>query len=212
LSADPSADAVVRISEDRADEAAGIIVRAFAADPSVEVAFPEPSTREEACRITYLMLARLAVRHGQVLATPDPIRAVAIWTPPEAAGADGTEMAAAGMTDLRALLSPEGWSAMRDFVGRINALHEQIAPDPHWHLDFLATDPQHQGQGLGGSLVAGIHAIADRDGLPCALETLTPSNVTFYERRGYRVVEEATLPGTHHRMWGMRREPAAGLR
>jgi GNAT superfamily N-acetyltransferase len=202
-------EGAVPLTSDQVDEATDVIVRAFVTEPSVPVAFPDPSTRAEACRLVYRMLTRLALKHGEVYVTPGALRAVVIWTPPGALESSASEIAEAGMGDIRDLLSPEGWVAMVAFIEQLNSVRERIAPGPHWHLDFLATDPPYQGRGLGGALLEGVHARADRDGMACALETLTPSNVPFYERRGYRVVETVELPGTEHSIWGMRREPAA---
>jgi hypothetical protein len=48
---------------------------------------------------------------------------------------------------------------------------------------------------------------ADRDGLPAYLETATARNVLLYERQGFDVVEEMTLPNTDVHGWLMLRRP-----
>jgi ribosomal protein S18 acetylase RimI-like enzyme len=193
----------------RIDALTDVIVRAFATDPSVPLAFPDPETRERACRSAYRIFVTIALSYGEVLTAGEPVRAVALWTPPDPPAVPDEAYAAAGFGELRAMLSEESRAAMNAFVGVVNTMHERITDGPHWHLDFLATHPDHQGEGLGSSLLAPIHERADRDGLPCALETTTESNVRFYERRGYEVVDVMPVGDAGDRLWGMRRLPGA---
>jgi hypothetical protein len=48
-------------------------------------------------------------------------------------------------------------------------------------------------------------ARADAQALPCYLETETESNVGFYSRRGFVVVDDVEVSGVH--MWAMLRMP-----
>jgi ribosomal protein S18 acetylase RimI-like enzyme len=75
-------------------------------------------------------------------------------------------------------------------VGELERQHDRLIGVPHRRLEFLAVDPGRQGSGIGSALADHGHAIADELGLPCYLETFTESNVRFYERRGYRIIDE----------------------
>lgn len=46
----------------------------------------------------------------------------------------------------------------------------------------------------------------DEEHLPCYLDTEEEENVSLYQRYGFRVVEELTIPGTNIRLWAMLRE------
>ena len=48
---------------------------------------------------------------------------------------------------------------------------------------------------------------ADRDRLPCYLETAKEINVSFYKKHGFEVVVEDDLPGGGPRFWTMKRDP-----
>ncbi len=48
---------------------------------------------------------------------------------------------------------------------------------------------------------------ADRDRLPCYLETTKEINVSFYKKHGFEVVVEDDLPRGGPRFWTMKREP-----
>lgn len=79
---------------------------------------------------------------------------------------------------------------------------------PHHYLYFIAVLPACQGRGLGGALLRHLTALADADAMPAYLETDTVNNVRLYERHGYRVDAEHTVPnmsGLH--MWLMTRPP-----
>jgi hypothetical protein len=46
-------------------------------------------------------------------------------------------------------------------------------------------------------------ARADRDGLPCFLETQMGKNVGLYEHFGFRVAEAGIIPGSNVKSWAM---------
>jgi GNAT superfamily N-acetyltransferase len=77
---------------------------------------------------------------------------------------------------------------MAAMVGEIETQHARRMPGPHLRLDFFGVDPDRQGAGIGTLLMSHGHEIADRQALPCYLETFTESNVRYYERRGYAVI------------------------
>lgn len=67
-----------------------------------------------------------------------------------------------------------------------------LAPTAH-HLQILGTDGACQGQGLGSKLIkVGIQR-ATEAGVACYLESSNPQNIPFYERQGFRVLEEIYL-------------------
>ena len=67
-------------------------------------------------------------------------------------------------------------------------------------------EPGRQGQGIGGRLIQPVLVQADKDGMPCYLETQTESNVAFYQRRGFEVISDGQAPGEGFRIWTMLRE------
>ena len=79
--------------------------------------------------------------------------------------------------------------------------------EPHWYLSVLGTDPDQQGKGAGSALLGEVLARCDAAATVAFLETETPRNVAFYQRRGFVVVNEADLPGGGPHLWFMRRPP-----
>src|SRR5262249_38331597 len=95
---------------------------------------------------------------------------------------------------------------------------------PHWYLAFLGTDPSAQGQGLGPAIMRPVLEQCDSDGVaaylesskedqpnmqagtPAYLESSKESNISFYERFGFKVIGEHRLPGGP-KVWPMWRDP-----
>jgi ribosomal protein S18 acetylase RimI-like enzyme len=84
-------------------------------------------------------------------------------------------------------------------------MRKTYAPGPHLYLQTIGIRPEAQGQGLASRLIRPFLAEADRRGLPCYTETVTPENVGLYEHYGFRVVEMRHLPGLGLTLWGFYR-------
>ena len=67
--------------------------------------------------------------------------------------------------------------------------------DPHWHLGPVAVDVRVQGQGIGRAMLAEFCARMDECGALSYLETDKSENVRFYQKFGFRVIEEAPVLG-----------------
>ena len=81
---------------------------------------------------------------------------------------------------------------------------DERVPDDVWFLDMVAVDPDHQGHGIGSALIRFGLERAAADGADAFLETAISDNVPYYERFGFRVVEEGEpIPGSPH-LWYMR--------
>jgi GNAT superfamily N-acetyltransferase len=102
----------------------------------------------------------------------------------------------------------EGLLAFTDDDGsRYGVLWEWIeerVPQDAWYLDSIGVDPARQGQGIGTALLRFGIDRATQAGTDCFLETAVPGNVGYYERFGFRVVEEGEpVDGCPH-IWFMR--------
>jgi GNAT superfamily N-acetyltransferase len=89
----------------------------------------------------------------------------------------------------------------------LESLHHKNMPPRHWYLLVLGIDKDRQGMGLGGAIIQPTLERADRERLPCYLETMKERNVTFYRKHGFDVVVEGELPNGGPHFWTMRREP-----
>lgn len=78
---------------------------------------------------------------------------------------------------------------------RALSMIEKVHPDePHRHLAFIGVNPAHQGQGLGGALLASMTAECDTRGLGAYLESSNPRNDALYARYGFESRGPIALP------------------
>lgn len=66
---------------------------------------------------------------------------------------------------------------------------------PHLHLGPLAVLPGWQQQGIGSSLLSWFCRMADQQCIDAYLETDKEENVKFYEKFGFREIEQDTVQG-----------------
>ena len=82
--------------------------------------------------------------------------------------------------------------------------HKEHAHFPHWYLCTIAVYPKHQGKGWTSVLLKPMLAKADKDKLPCYLET-AERNIKLYEHFGFEVIEHIPLPEHDTDIWIMMR-------
>ncbi|MGD2041509.1 MAG: GNAT family N-acetyltransferase, partial [Anaerolineae bacterium] len=112
-----------------------------------------------------------------------------------------------GLQRAVASFKPQARKEFLAVLAYMDKIHKREAPGPHWYLWALGVEPGHQGQGIGSRLIQPVLARADKDGVPCYLETQTEGNVAFYQKQGFEVVSDGWVPEQEIRVWTMLREP-----
>jgi ribosomal protein S18 acetylase RimI-like enzyme len=196
----------VRLTNEQIPQATAVLSRAFQEYPLFQRILPDLSRRPVGIAALHGSVVRYCLRHGEVYTTSD-LAGVACWLPPENAFPTFVRMVQAGMLRVPFRM---GWSACRQ-LNAIDALaqklHHAHAPGPHWYLWVIGVDPERHGKGVGSRLVRPVTERADKDRLPCYLETHKEMNVTIYQRLGFQIAERVDLPGGGGSMWGMLRPP-----
>ncbi|KAH6887438.1 hypothetical protein B0T10DRAFT_489795 [Thelonectria olida] len=67
----------------------------------------------------------------------------------------------------------------------------QYPPNSLYYLEIAAVKPDTQGMGVGGKLMSWV--VNQVGNSPCFLECTNPTNVAFYERYGFKLIEEGKL-------------------
>ncbi|HJP51190.1 MAG TPA: GNAT family N-acetyltransferase [Pseudomonadales bacterium] len=174
---------------------ADVLKRAFAKDPVMRWILPATDDYE---RISYPFFTLIL---GQTLAsgisyTTDEQLGVSLWEKPDHSP-----------SMLSQLLSFARFSWLfRGNVSRAVNLQNMMASyrpgKPFWHLTYIATDPDHQGKGIGTNLLQPIRDQATQDDYPIYLECSNRDNLAFYRRHGFRLVDELRSP-TGPTIWPM---------
>jgi GNAT superfamily N-acetyltransferase len=85
---------------------------------------------------------------------------------------------------------------------------EKMRPrQPHWYILVLGAHPDHQGKGLGGELLKPILQKADEENVAVYLECSNPRSLDFYDKHGFRVIEEIVPIHGCPPIWRLMRKP-----
>jgi len=183
-------------------ELAGMLARAFDDDPVASWAYRPTRLRPAALERFQAARLRQLIAEEEVW-TSEGLGCAALWAPPARWRRGAREEA--GL--LRSFLHPRllvrlpivffGWHGMER--------HHPLSPK-HWYLAVLGTEPSLQGRGLASKVLRGVLDQCDSDGVGAYLESSKESNIDFYARHGFRVVEEIRLTRGPS-MWTMWRDP-----
>lgn len=189
-------------------QAAEMLARAFIEDPIYTALFPDEVERRQALQRLFGGVLGYSLAYGQVHTTP-ALEGAAGWLSPGNTTVTSWRMLRHGRGLVLSMMRLNS-QARRDFLASLEymeKIHKRQVPGPHWYLWVLGVEPRCQGQGIGGWLLEPVLVQADRDGLPCYLETETEGGVRFYQRRGFEVVSDGVVPDLEVRIWTMLRAP-----
>lgn len=198
--------AVVHLKSEDLSEAAASLARAFQNDPLQTYVFPDPAERATRSPAHFAPLLEYGLRFGTVLTTAGQPTGAAVWLPPGGTQISDERAAAAGLDKLPELLGVEAATRFFAALSAVEPYHKTDVAEDHWYVLVVGVEPAAQGQGLGRALLAPILEQADRDGLPCYLETAQPRNVGFYQHLGFRVLRDVVVPESGLRLWTFRRD------
>lgn len=136
-----------------------------------------------------------AARHGEVHVVKRHGRVIgsASWIPPALMPRSTARELRIYAGCARALVTGRNRRIGLSLLGAVEKHHPR---EPHWYLPVLGIDPKYQGEGLGSLLLSHRIAKCDEKGEPIYLETQKPDNVPYYERFGFRVQREVSVPGS----------------
>ncbi len=199
---------VRRLDAPDVDAAAGVLVRAFFDSPFWTWFEPDPGKRRALIEWYMPVGVRYGLLGREVFGVGDPVRAVAIWEPPEDAPTDrDPDGRLSGYADHAKHMSAEA-------IARSEAASETQRPvrlrvmdgRPFWYLQLLGVDPVAQRSGAGAALLGDMFARADGSGVPICTDTEKEANVPYYEQHGFRVVHHGELPLGGPNFWTFRHD------
>jgi ribosomal protein S18 acetylase RimI-like enzyme len=199
-------DEIVRLETARYALARRALARAFFDYNLMVYATADDRRRAGGVDTLYSAILWDCFRWGEVYVTPDVVGS-ACWLPPEKAYSTFVRQARAGMLMLPLRFGLRGFRRLLAYDAVGQRLHHSYAHEPHWYLAAIGVEPEHQGRGIGGALMQPILARADSAHLDCYLETHRESNVRLYQKHGFDICEQATVPGHPIPLWAMKRRP-----
>jgi GNAT superfamily N-acetyltransferase len=187
---------LIRLDKSRLKPAAEMMARAFHDDPGSVYFFPDVAERSSKLPYLFRLLIGYGLLYGEVYATSPNLEGVAVWLPSEKSYRTLWRNIRSGGLSLLFRIGRE--AAAREYaLGEyFESLRQRCAPAAYWYLPLLGVDPVYQGKGYASILLRAMFGRADRERLPCYLETLTEKDVSIYRHLGFEVVEEGVVPGT----------------
>ena len=200
---------VVRVTEERFPHAAGVLAHALLDDPMVRWSlggtaqdYADRVDLEDRMTKFFTIANGFTVARG-VMWEAEGSDGVCVWLPPSVVA----DYARDDVAILRPRLAAIGFGGTTHHGSMWDWIDERTPPERLWCLDQLGVEPAAQGRGIGSVLVEHGLAMAREAGEAAFLETGTPRNVAYYERFGFRTVEDADAPDGGPHIWFMRREP-----
>lgn len=201
---------VVKLARSQTLEASKTLSDAFSRDPVIGNFLPnDPAEKLSALQAISEKVIYYCESHNQIYTTSDSVKGIAMWLPPEASSFSLTELwrlAASGALTIPFYMR---WDRIVEAMSFMleEAMQRGQRREPHWYLAMLGVKTQYQGQGIGGQLLQPILERADREKLPCYLETSTEGGVRFYQRLGFEILHVGSV-GNQLPYWTMRRTPS----
>lgn len=184
------------------------MVQAFWDYPETMHLLPDEHRRARVLPRYLLSDLRDAARFHLLLGTEvdGGIVGAAAWIPPHAYPVSLGRQARQ-VLDLAPAL-PWGWRALREAQRgqAANRARHRVHPE-HYYLRAIGVTPGMQARGLGSTLIGPVLEMADRDRVGCFLQTATPTNVSWYERFGFRAVDSYRPTPSWPEVWAMWRDP-----
>jgi GNAT superfamily N-acetyltransferase len=181
------------------------LARAFADDPVMKWMIPDERVRRRRLpRLFAALTKHQHLDHGgvEVASSADGIGAAALWDPPDKwQPTRGAELRTAPI-----MLLTLGTAVLRGQAAA-ELMKKHHPEEPHWYLAVIGSDPLVRGGGFGQALMTSRLDRVDAEHAPAYLESSNPVNVPYYERFGFEVTGEMTLPNGGPSLIPMWRQP-----
>ena len=171
---------------------------AFVDDPLMTFFYPDDARRADAVE---RMLGGMwsIVWDDREVYVADDVATAAVWAPPGSWVMSPQQSAEYFPILLGTDPNP---AAMPGYI----AMGARHPAEPHWFLESVGTLPEQQNRGLGERVLRPVLDRCDRDGLPAWTWSSNARNLPFYERLGFRVLEELPWVDGGPSVWIIRRD------
>ncbi|MGB6299641.1 MAG: GNAT family N-acetyltransferase [Rivularia sp. (in: cyanobacteria)] len=195
---------IINLEEKLINQATETLVNAFGEDPIFNYLLSHTKDKkDQASRILWSVTLRYAQKYNQIYTTPE-MKGIAAWIPPGEYPINFVRILQSGLYKVPFLIGFAGLKKSLPLFSLFEKYHKQDMHKPHWYLFALGVSEAYQSQGIGSLLIHPILKKADKENLPCYLETSTEKAVRFYQRNGFEIIRNEEEPV---RFWTMIREP-----
>ncbi|MCP4351743.1 MAG: GNAT family N-acetyltransferase [Desulfobacterales bacterium] len=197
----------ILISKNQLNLSGKVFSEAFSDDPFISYVFPDLKERQQKSSKYWYLSLKYAYLYGEVYTISNDLEGVVAWLPSEKLDTSLIRIIRSGNFQLPWLIGFSPFKRLVKCVDWVMSVQKQKAPLKHMYLNALCVSPNHQGNGFSNMLLKSMFKRLDEENLPCYMETQKPHIVPFYERFGFKVVDEQQIPGTDLINWAMIRNP-----
>ena len=196
---------IIRLDELYMEKAVRLMIRGYYHDPLVNYIIPD-RLWGRSLLLWYMSLPiRCGLQDGEIY-TNSNVNGLAIWISPESSKMTIWEIYRAGLFIIPFKIGVKAAYRLKIAMDYTTEVEKRFTNGECWHLLNIVVDTMSQNKGLGGLLLQHTLQRADKSGKPCYLETFNKKSISFYERYGFKVVFETSVPKNGPRFWAMLRE------
>jgi GNAT superfamily N-acetyltransferase len=174
-----------------------VMCRAFADDPVFTWWIPDGDRRRATLPAFFALYVETFAVHDEVYVDGD-LAGTVVWGPP--ANPLGISDEEAFGLRIEQIVAEADLGRLFELVTLVEEYHPT---EPHHFLQWAATDPSRQGEGIGSALLTPVLERCDREGMPAYTEATSLRNRRLYERHGFTFLNEVAPAGGPplYRMW-----------
>ena len=184
-----------------------VLADAFQHDPVWKKVFEGESNIDQKFCAFFETPIRYCLKYGEVYTISENIEGIAAWVPGDLADMTIWRLIRSGAIRSGIKMGAKLAKKMKTVFKQLQKdRKENMREKLFIYLTIIGVASKFQGQGFGGKLLRALIEKSERVGFALYLETETEDNVKMYERFGFKLVKQITLPGINLPMWEMVRE------
>ncbi len=187
------------------DQAADVISQAFIDDPLCEFMLPLRRTREKTLKKFFRAYGAVNIQNQRGYGVGKPLTGIAFWLEPVKSDNSINIKYLGLFIPLLFTFYPLGYFRAKRIIKQTDLLHQKYASEPHYYLDNIGVLPNDQGKGISSRLIRPFLERADAEKVSVYTDTVTRSNVSFYDHFGFQCVEECAIDKTGITVWALYR-------
>jgi GNAT superfamily N-acetyltransferase len=203
MSAGRPAPPTARVADaTRTPDLGAVLSRGFQDDPVWQYLVTDDDRRRQHLAAVFAALLRRSAAAGNTWTTAG-LEGVAVWAAPDRWRTPWWDIA----RNVPVLVRGFGATGVGRALSALSTIERDHPEEPHWYLEFVATEPNRRGRGVGGALLRPVLDRCDSEGTCAYLESSKEANLAFYARHGFEVTEQFDIAPDGPPAWRMWRDP-----
>ena len=196
-----------QVKKSEIGKAAFILADAFTEDPLFKALFGDTVKNSYKYSMVAEFMLRYCHKYGAVYASSEELEGIMAITQDQYTYMTLWQMIRSCTILPFFRIGIKSISTVARALGSVDVARKKHMKDRSFaYLQIIGVAAENQGKGDGGRLLKELIAMADEAKLPIYLGTETESNVRWYERFGFRTLEQMNLPVINLPLWAMIRE------